>query len=862
MVGDYKRDLFVCLIIYVALLILIYLYSENYLVLGGEGDYFLDYSLVKDLYRYSWSDLLFGTGGPMPIINLTFFIFDALSLLQQLIPIKAVNLLIISLLYFLPFLSFYSLSRFYLGSGIYSSLMCSLFYLLNPYSVFHINGLMFWNVSPMIALPIAFAIIYKYYYNKFHLFLLFGIFVLIFSFAFSNLPYLGVFHIFIVISSFIVCYFYVHRLNIRHIVTNIILLEVSFLVFSGWWLFNLMRIQLEDVTLFYTKDFAMNWAMTANGIGPIMYKLYAFTANIPPWNDYFFRFYTNSLNQFVFIIPFSIVVIYLILNSRSSKQLEILFFFFLLILFLNKGVNDPFKWVYIWMLENVPLFILFKTPLEKFGVLSVFLFSLCLLIIFNRGLNKKLSVLFFVYLLVCSIPFLSLSFIPDFKVGEDQYVSRKYIDKDEYSELITSLNNDKLQYRYLSLPGSLNYQVTMLNHDNKYYRGMDPIIYAIARPFYAAYSPENSELIYNHLTDAYIVRLLSIYNIRQIVINKDIYPSFGFQEKIPAATVEDYFNKNITWTNGSITLIKNDYFLPLFYTPEKILFYNQTTLSIPEILAMDNYSIRSVIYPYKVFNTNFNYAFPLNRISKYMPKYGNNFFKNTKLLMEYAELDEVFINPIIEFKKINPIKYRLRIHNATGNFSLIFSESFHDGWMAYANTYKYPDASLSESIGNYSIIVGNEDSQATKTAVEQYIQRGWVTCLGDGKIKTIVHRNRKTSDAYSVDFISRNFQGTIQNNNLPNGVFYETWLKQPIDSNKNHLMANGYANSWIINPAAVYKGGNGKRNPDGSYDFELIIEFWPHRLFYIGAIISSIMLILCFGYICSCYFKRRNIVRP
>jgi hypothetical protein len=129
-----------------------------------------------------------------------------------------------------------------------------------------------------------------------------------------------------------------------------------------------------------------------------------------------------------------------------------------------------------------------------------------------------------------------------------------------------------------------------------------------------------------------------------------------------------------------------------------------------------------------------------------------------------------------------------------------------------------------------------------------------------------MHKSRKNSNAffenYSIDFISRDFQGTIQNDNLPNGVFYETWLEEPVDSNRNHLMANGYANSWIIDPVAVYKDGNGKRNPNGSYDFELIIEFWPQRLFYIGAIISSITLFLCFGYFCYCYFKKHILLKP
>jgi hypothetical protein len=52
--------------------------------------------------------------------------------------------------------------------------------------------------------------------------------------------------------------------------------------------------------------------------------------------------------------------------------------------------------------------------------------------------------------------------------------------------------------------------------------------------------------------------------------------------------------------------------------------------------------------------------------------------------------------------------------------------------------------------------------------------------------------------------------------------------------NEYHFMANGYANSWYINKT-------------GSYIITL--EFWPQKLFYIGATISITSLILCILYI-------------
>ena len=38
---------------------------------------------------------------------------------------------------------------------------------------------------------------------------------------------------------------------------------------------------------------------------------------------------------------------------------------------------------------------------------------------------------------------------------------------------------------------------------------------------------------------------------------------------------------------------------------------------------------------------------------------------------------------------------------------------------------------------------------------------------------------------------------------------------------------------------------------DGTYDFELIIEFWPQRLFYLGAVVSGSFFIMAIIYLVS-----------
>jgi len=88
------------------------------------------------------------------------------------------------------------------------------------------------------------------------------------------------------------------------------------------------------------------------------------------------------------------------------------------------------------------------------------------------------------------------------------------------------------------------------------------------------------------------------------------------------------------------------------------------------------------------------------------------------------------------------------------------------------------------------------------------------------------------------------------NDNLSKGYIWDTWFRKPIDDNNNHLMVNGYANSWDIDPSEICLN-NVKcvRNSDGSYDFDVIIEYWPQRLFYAGLFVSGAALFSCLCYL-------------
>jgi hypothetical protein len=277
-----------------------------------------------------------------------------------------------------------------------------------------------------------------------------------------------------------------------------------------------------------------------------------------------------------------------------------------------------------------------------------------------------------------------------------------------------------------------------------------------------------------------------------------------------------------SYSLGKLDVYRLDdhYFLPHFYIPKNTIISKRTDDELPRILSQDDYKIRSAIF---FENENINNSEILKRVRD-----NNN--RNEAL-------------PTLEFKKINPTKYQVRVHGASGAFPLVFSESFHKEWKAYLTKIRNPQSNI-QNLDSYRILDGNEEDQANKGELVDYIKNRWISTLGSNK------------DG-EIDYISRNFQGTIQNDNLPDGNIFETWLKKPIDNNRNHLMVNGYANSWIIDSKNLCGNNNlCVKNADGTYDLEMIVEFWPQRLFYVGLSISLVTFLASIGYLLYNYKKK------
>ena len=161
-----------------------------------------------------------------------------------------------------------------------------------------------------------------------------------------------------------------------------------------------------------------------------------------------------------------------------------------------------------------------------------------------------------------------------------------------------------------------------------------------------------------------------------------------------------------------------------------------------------------------------------------------------KMVLKKKKGENYFSVPQITFQKVNPTKYVLEIANARQPYFLVFSESFHRGWKVYTN--KAPTfAKASVGKQNSNVIASYFGGEINEVKEES----GWF----DKK-------------------------------------FYETWGKKALPDDQ-HLLMNGYANSWYLTPEEAENQGN----------YQIIIEYWPQRLFYLGAALTLAVMLGSLG---------------
>ncbi|MEI6774569.1 MAG: hypothetical protein WCL18_07475 [bacterium] len=583
--------------------------------------------------------------------------------------------------------------------------------------------------------------------------------------------------------------------------------------------------------------------------------------NIKTFTDGF-----SNLGYFSFIIVLLLLITLIIRKSKLQLPDSIFLLLLIVCIFIsNKGVGILKENIILSIFGNNILLSSLRSYDKSLIFLPFFMLVILFLNIEQITLKCRRLILLFLTLSLLSVfPFITggiqTRYSIAFNKGES-YLSAKYsyLKKvpNEYFKAANAINNKLYNSKILRMPYNVINSVGWVNFPKWKLIGSDPTVQLFNIPTvqmnsFSAFGVWNYGKYWNKqskIASLWILPFAGLLNAKYIMYHKDVDPQFILQAKDKIQFYEDNMYLNKIYSNDYFDTyqLNKKYLLPYFYTPNSLIFSSQKLGTLPGILNQDDYKIKSAIY--------FENSMKAEKESSTSALFNPELIKKT----------EIKNTPILEFKKIDPTKYRVVVHRAKGEFPMVFSESFHEGWKTYLAAPDNLKFNTNNQISKYKILDGNGEDQANREELKSYIARGLISSLGNGKEKEIKHmkweNDREKLDyveKYNIDFVSKNFQDTIQNDNLPSGSIFETWFKKPIEENKNHKMVNGYANSWMINTEKICRIGC-KKNSDGTYDFEMVVEFWPQRLFYIGLAISSTTLLGCLSYLLYSWIKKRNL---
>jgi len=865
-----KSIAIVLLIFFLATLVVISNFRLKQMA-GGDLSLFINPEALWDFLSTPWDENMnYPLGGQTTSVHLIMPLILFFKLFSFL------PILVVEYFYFIIMLSsIFLVSFYYFKKYLFrdnpASFFASLLYILN---LFFFVSFLNYNIHlAFIMLPLLFILAHKIIENHYNqiiilVILISALFPTIFTNPPAAIPLLcaGLLYLLFLIIK------HQKYKNPKKLLKPTVIFLLLFTLLNTWWLCPFID------TMFFGESSGIS-QVKAN-VSSIfkttaLYEAFRFSGN---WgfNKYYLNFKKGKFNMLytennLFIISTYLIILFAYFPIIFAKKNKNTLFFLCLSLLgitLAKGTLGPLGKPYYYVWKNVPGMFMFREPYTKFMLIYVFSIAALLgyfILYVNKSKNKNLKILtcllIVIAILIPSYPFLIGGFVRRHQAGP----IKSYLVKlpGYLSDYKKYNSQEKLNHRILSLPTTkvhpYNWEsgASIRNTALKYFSGKPVLTYGFGG--FSAASNQIVDLTYDSLSkedddQKKFVNFLSLINVRNLIQENDTdwrwadssvlqSPSqmkeifdrlqkngfikkckeFGKFDKKYLARIPNHIPEQ--WPHG-ITLnestkkdlygalyqelinkpalalykIEDEFFLPKFYTSKTINIANNTD-HLPEILSKEDYQLRTVAY-FKNQNPQKNKILEM--------------IQNTK------------ITPILEFTKIKPTKYKIHVHQAQNSFPLIFSAAFHEDWKLYPNKDWKPNLN-SQNLNNYQVVDANKYDQADKKELTTLIKEGWVSALGNERI----------------EFISKNFHDTIQNDNLPKGHIWDTWFEKALPE-ENHLVANGYANSWWIDLNQIQ---NYVENPDGSINFEIIAEFRPQKSFYITLSISFIALIGCIGYL-------------
>ena len=733
------------------------------------------------------------------------------------------------------------------------AVLSGLFYIFSPILIYDWQKALY-SINSILIYPLIFYFLLKFIKSARYYYLVLGILIcFLFSanFNFSVIPWSLAFFAF----SWLFFLFY-SKINQK----TILFIKGSLFVLTMFFLTQAFHIlpQLKDLTdtssINYQTAFSQSSAVDRglgyfSSIQPYVHLIYNLE-NLPQY-DLAKAFnapvknlehnYGIKFQSFYLIFPIIILLGYLLVKNKKDHKLAknylLLCIFFIFLLFLMTGnVGSPSLLLYRSFFHYLPGFAMFRSYITKFSLTFIFFYALligfALALIFehtNRIQKILISSIIIILIVFSGWPLISGKIVNTTLAGSKNIGIPTVFDQ-KYQSFLNHLKGEKVDDKYLSMPLTNEaYQVLAGKNGGAYFG--PSILSALAgkRDFCGLSSfPVFKQGILDALKKNDVVtlnRYFSILNIGTVAYNSDDYiydnfPSYPYsaelkkifptQSKIAQFIDELGYKKNFQ-EGYFFSYVNEATFLPHFYIPNTIHLIEKSVENLKGTIENNDFKIGDAIV------------------------YSDDKLESQEFLNNIANHDN--IKATLEFAKISPAQYRIRIYNAKDYFPLIFSESYANGWKMYGVEGQFQSQQDLQKLSLGLSQNSDQDFAASAEEINQFI--------GDKKISYLCNASNQ--------FISKDFHRSIQNDCLSSLPIIKE--KEIVDQ---QFLANGYANGWLININKTCNQIKCIDNHDGTFNLDLIAEYLPQRLFYWGSLISAATIFSCVLFFTVIWLKNKK----
>lgn len=203
------------------------------------------------------------------------------------------------------------------------------------------------------------------------------------------------------------------------------------------------------------------------------------------------------------------------------------------------------------------------------------------------------------------------------------------------------------------------------------------------------------------------------------------------------------------------------------------------------------------------------------------------------------KIDDTMGVDVIEYNSVNIFQVIAKLHNVKKSFLLTMPDrQYSDYWQGYPIIGKKEEANMTVP-QEYSIFKSEHHRQADKKKVEEYIDSGKISAIGNDKI-------------------FRQYKNSIENYNMPRIMPWVTWVNKPIDGSL-HYKINNYGNAWWIDIDDLCKTKNlCRQNADGTFDIDLVVENKWNKILQILFAGSGIVWFGCVWHLAAGWSRKRG----